>query len=118
LIFSHYEQYMPDIARGAVVVCVAALVIVAAQLLAHWLLGNLPAGTLHPGYFLPAVAGAFIASIGLSLSGWPHAAQTAFGVGVFFWLTIGTLIFGRLFTGWPLPDALKPSLSVLVSPPV
>jgi tellurite resistance protein TehA-like permease len=37
---------------------------------------------------------------------------------VFFWLTIGTLIFGRLFTGWPLPDALKPSLSVLVSPPV
>jgi hypothetical protein len=64
LIFSRYEQYMPDIARGAVVVCVAALVIVAAQLLAHWLLGNLPAGTLHPGYFLPAVAGAFIASMG------------------------------------------------------
>ena len=64
-----------------------------------------------------AVAGAFIASIGLSLSGWHHAAQSAFGIGVFFWLTIGTLIFGRLFTGAPLPDALKPTLSVLVSPP-
>ncbi len=117
LLFSHYEQYTRTIARGGVVVCVAALVIVAAQLLAHWLLGNLPTGAVHPGYFLPAVAGAFIASIGLSLSGWHHAAQSAFGAGVFFWLTMGALIFGRLFTGAPLPDALKPTLSVLVSPP-
>jgi tellurite resistance protein len=36
---------------------------------------------------------------------------------VFFGLSIGTLIFNRLFTGDPLPDAIKPSLSVLVSPP-
>ena len=36
---------------------------------------------------------------------------------MFFWLSIGTLIFNRLFTGAPLPDAIKPSLSVLVSPP-
>jgi tellurite resistance protein len=117
LIFSHYEQYLRSPARGVVVVCVAALAAVAAQLLAHWLLGNIPAGAVHPGYFLPAVAGAFIASIGLSLSGWQHAAQSAFGIGAFFWLTIGTMIFGRLFTGAPLPDALKPTLSVLVSPP-
>jgi len=34
---------------------------------------------------------------------------------VFFWLCSGTLIFNRLFTGEPLPDANKPSLSVLVS---
>lgn len=116
LIFSHYEEYIRSIARGAVVACVAALLIVAAQLLAHWLRGNLPIATLHPGYFLPTVAGAFISSIGLSLSGWHHAAESAFGIGVFFWLTVGTLIFGRLFTGAPLPDTLKPSLAVLVSP--
>lgn len=116
LIFSHYEQYTRTIGRGALLVCVAALAVVAAQLLAHWLRGNLPAGAVHPGYFLPAVAGAFIASIGLSLSGWHHAAQGAFGIGVFFWLTIGTLIVSRLFSG-PLPDALKTTLSVLVSPP-
>jgi tellurite resistance protein len=58
-----------------------------------------------------------IASIGLSASGWHEVARGAFGVGVFFWLSIGTLIFHRLFTGAPLPDAIKPSLSVLVSPP-
>jgi tellurite resistance protein len=116
LIFSHYEQYLRSPARGAVLVCVAALAVVAAQLLAHWLCGNLPQAAVHPGYFLPAVAGAFIASIGLSFSGWHHASESAFGIGVFFWLIIGALIFGRLF-GAPLPDALKPTLSVLVSAP-
>jgi tellurite resistance protein len=53
LIFSHYEQYISTIARDAALVRVIALVIVAAQLLAHWLLGSLPAGTVHPGYFPP-----------------------------------------------------------------
>ena len=45
------------------------------------------------------------------------AARRPVGVGVFFWLVIGTLIFGRLFTGAPLPAPIRPSLSVLVSPP-
>jgi tellurite resistance protein len=117
LLAAHYEQYAHRAGRAAVAVFVVALVVVAAQLLAHWLLGNLPVATFHPGYLLPTVAGAFIASIGLSSCGWHRAAVGAFGVGMFFWLSIGTLIFNRLFTGDPLPDAIKPSLSVLVSPP-
>jgi tellurite resistance protein len=117
LLAAHYEQHARQVGRVAVAVSVAALVVVAAQLLAHWLLGNLPVATFHPGYLLPTVAGAFIASIGFSVCGWHRAAMGAFGVGVFFWLTIGTLIFNRLFTGDPLPDETKPSLSVLVSPP-
>ena len=117
LLAAHYEPHAHLVGRIAVAVFVAALVVVAAQLLAHWLLGNVPVATFHPGYLLPTVAGAFIASIGLSACGWHRAAVGAFGVGVFFWLSIGTLIVNRLFTGNPLPDALKPSLSVLVSPP-
>jgi len=117
LLAAHYQEYARTLFRAAVVVFVVALAIIAAQLLAHWLLGNLPVATFHPGYFLPIGAGPFIASIGLSSSGWHQAAQGAFGVGVFFWISIGTLIFGRLFTSPPLPYILKPSLSVLVSPP-
>jgi tellurite resistance protein len=113
----HYVPYLHAIARLAVLAAVAALAVLIAQLLAHWLRGNLPANDFHPGYLLPTVAGGFIASIGLSVSGWHQAAQSAFGVGVFFWLTIGTLIVNRLFTGQPLPDATKPSMAVLVSPP-
>lgn len=117
LLAAHYVQYARAAGRAAVAAFVFALAVIAAQLLAHWLSGNLPKATFHPGYYLPVVAGAFIASIGLSVSGWHAAAQSAFGVGVFFWLTINTLIFNRLFTGAPLPDAIKPSMSVLVAPP-
>jgi tellurite resistance protein len=88
-----------------------------AQLLSYWLQGNLPVKAFHPGYFLPTAAGGFVCSIGLSLSGWHEASESAFGVGLFFWLVIGTLIFSRLFTVEPPPDAVKPSLAVLLSPP-
>jgi tellurite resistance protein len=116
LISSHYVQYLPA-ARFVVAAFVAALAYLVAQLLAHWLLGNLPAEALHPGYFLPTVAGPFIASIGLSFNGWHHAALASFGIGMFFWLAIGTLIFNRLFTGGALPERVKPTLAVLLSAP-
>ena len=77
LLSAHYVQYIHNIARTAVVFFVVSLAFLAAQLVAHWLLGNLPVETFHPGHLLPTVAGAFIASIGLSFSGWPHAAQSA-----------------------------------------
>jgi tellurite resistance protein len=117
LLASHYEQHARTVGQVGVVVFVAALGVLVGQLLAHWLMGNLPMQTFHPGYFLPTVAGPFIASIGLGLSGWRDAAFSAFGVGVVFWLVVGTLIFSRLFTGARLPDPLLPLLSVLVSPP-
>ncbi|WP_203835601.1 hypothetical protein [Winogradskya humida] len=69
LIATHYTQYLHDVARVAVVVFVVALGVLLAQLLAHWLLGNLPAAGLHPGYLLPTVAGPFIASVGLGSCG-------------------------------------------------
>jgi tellurite resistance protein len=96
---------------------VAALGVLLAQLLSYWLRGNRPGQALHPGYFLPTAAGGFVSSIGLSLSDWHQAAKSAFGVGLFCWLIVGSLIFRRLCTGPPLPDALKPSLAVLASPP-
>ena len=114
---SHYVQYFHNAARGVVIVLVVALGVLLAQLLSYWLQGNLPLKAFHPGYFLPTAAGGFVCSIDLSLSGWHEAAECAFGVGLFFWLVIGTLIFSRLFTAEPLPDAVKPSLAILVSPP-
>jgi tellurite resistance protein len=117
LLSLHYVEYAGDAARAAVVVFVVILVVLIAELLAHWLHGNTPIETFHPGYFLPLVAGAFISSVALSTSGWHEAAEAAFGIGAFFWLVIGAIVFGRLFIGPPLPDLLKPLLSVLVSAP-
>jgi tellurite resistance protein len=117
LLSAHYAQYIHNVGRIAVVVFVVALGIQAAQLLAYWLRGHLPSQTFHPGYLLPTVAGPFIASIGLSTCGWHQAARSALGIGVFFWFVIGSLIFSRLFAGPRLPETLRPSLSLLVSPP-
>lgn len=117
LIASHYVQFIHDTARVFVIVFVFALAILLAQLLAHWLLGNLSSADLHPGYLLPTVAGPFIASIGLGSSGWEQAAEGAFGIGIFLWIIVGAFIFSRLFAGEPLPDRLKPLLSVLVTAP-
>ena len=117
LLSAHYVQYIHNVGRIAVVLFVVALGIQAAQLLAYWLRGHLPSQTFHPGYLLPTVAGPFIASIGLSTCGWHQAARSALGIGVFFWFVIGSLIFSRLFAGPRLPEALRPSLSLLVSPP-
>jgi hypothetical protein len=55
LLVAHYEQYGRVAGRIAVAVFVVALTVIAAQLLAHWLLGNLAIATFHPGYFLPTV---------------------------------------------------------------
>jgi len=117
LLAAHYEQYTADIGRAAVVVFVAALTVLNAQLLAHWLLGNVRPEHFHPGYLLPTVAGVFIASIGLATCGYAGAADAAFGVGLFFWLVIGTVVTNRLLTGPPLPAALRPTLAVLLSAP-
>lgn len=117
LLSLHYAEYAGDAARAAIILFIVLPVGLIAELLAHWLNGNTPIETFHPGYFLPLVAGAFISSVGLSTSGWHQAAEDAFGIGAFFWLVIGGLVFGRLFLGPPLPDPLKPLLSVLVSAP-
>ncbi|MEF2976308.1 TDT family transporter [Subtercola sp. YIM 133946] len=114
---THYGQYVPAAAPWIMAVFVTALAVVAAQLFAHWIVGELHIDSLHPGYFLPVVAGAFIASIGLSSVGAHEAAVAAFGVGVFFWLVVGTVVTGRLMTRSQLPDAVKPTLAVLLAPP-
>ncbi|MEU2261426.1 TDT family transporter [Streptomyces sp. NPDC019645] len=118
LLIVHFGRYMPlAAARTVCWILVAALAVVAAQLLAHWLTGQLTFQQLHPGYTLPLVAGPFIAAIGLASVQAVSAARAALGVGMFFWVVIGGVITARLITGGPLPERVLPSLSVLLAPP-
>lgn len=117
LLVAHYGSAIPAAAPWMVGILVGALAIVAAQLISHWISEGLPQDALHPGYFLPVVAGSFIASIGLSSIGAHPAAIAAFGVGIFFWLVIGTIITGRLITGARYPLPLIPTMAVLLAPP-
>ncbi|RFA10291.1 hypothetical protein B7R54_14540 [Subtercola boreus] len=117
LLMTHFGQFLGPAAVWCVWVLVAALLTVAAQLLRRWLTGTINIDQLHPGYFLPVVAGAFIASIGLSSVHSAQGAAAAFGAGLFFWLVIGTVITGRLMTRGPLPEGVRPGLAILLAPP-
>jgi tellurite resistance protein len=117
LLSSHYSQYLPPWGAWLCVASIAALAIVAAQLLAHWVTGGVSMQSIHPGYLLPVVAGSFVASIGFSSLHVHGAAMAAFGVGVFFWLVVGTVVTVRLMTGGALAPAAKTGLSAYLAAP-
>jgi tellurite resistance protein len=118
LLVAHFGQYFSDaVAQALCWFLVAALALVAAQLFGYWLTGELDFGALNPGYFLPLVAGPFIAGIGLTSVHAPGAARSALGVGVFFWLVVGSVVTARLIGRGTLPQPAIPSLSLLLAPP-
>jgi tellurite resistance protein len=74
-------------------------------------------GATTPVLYLPLVAGAFVtatAAAGLGHSDW---GQLAFGAGLFSWLAIESVLLHRLYTGAPLPPALRPTLGIQLAPP-
>jgi tellurite resistance protein len=117
LLSSHYSQYLPPWGAWLCIGFIAALGIVAAQLLAHWVTGGLPMQSIRPGYLLSVVPGFFVASIGFSSIRAHNAAIAAFGIGAFFWLVIGTIVTVRLMTGGELPPAPTTGLSAYLAAP-
>ncbi|MGF6832387.1 tellurite resistance protein [Paenarthrobacter sp. TE4293] len=117
LLSSHYSSYVPLLGTWLCVASIAALAIVAAQLLAHWVIAGVSMQSIHPGYLLPVVAGSFVASIGFTSLHNHDAAMGAFGVGVFFWLVVGAVVTLRLMTGGALPPAAKTGLSAYLAAP-
>jgi tellurite resistance protein len=117
LLSAHYSEYLPALGTWVCVAFIAALTVVATQLLAHWITGGVSMQSIHPGYFLPVVAGSFVASIGFSSIHAHDAALAAFGIGAFFWLVVGTVVTVRLMTAGALPPAAKTGLSAYLAAP-
>jgi tellurite resistance protein len=117
LLVPHLSLYAHTAAEWACGVFVTTLVLIVASLLANLLRGNVPLQAVHPGFFLPYVAGASIAGIALAGVGAPTAAMTAIGAGLFFWVVISALLFTRLATQEALPQAAQPLFSVLLASP-
>jgi tellurite resistance protein len=82
----------------------------------QWIYGPLDVDKLHPGYFLPTVAGGLVASDAAALVGQHTLAEVTFGLGVVSWLVMGSLILGRLFFRPQLPTPLLPTLTIEVAP--
>jgi tellurite resistance protein len=82
----------------------------------QWMVSGPDIDKIHPGYFLPTVAGGLIASDGAALVGQHRLAEVMFGYGVICWLVLGSIILARLFTRPALPKPLIPTLAIEVAP--
>lgn len=117
LLVIHYERISGQLRSWSVVVLVAALALLAAMILAHWFMGDLDEDAVHAGYYLPVVAGPFIAAVAIHSCGATEAAWAAFGAGAFFLVVLGAVIIGRLMFGSALTGELLPSTAILLAAP-
>lgn len=83
----------------------------------HWIADEFPKDLLHPGFFLPTVAGGLVSATALQKVGYHDLAMMAFGIGMICWLVLGSVLLQRLFVGAPLPTALIPLLAIELAPP-
>ena len=103
---------------GAVVVdvLIVATVVLSGWFIGQWIYRPLELGKVHPGYFLPSVAGGFVASASAGLIGQLGLAQMLFGLGLVSWIVLGSIVLGRLVLGPALPAALTPTIAIEVAP--
>ena len=83
----------------------------------EWILTDIRLIQWHPGYFLPTVAGGYLASAGSAALGYRQFAAVMFGYGTLAWLVLGSILLGRLFTEPMLPVPLRPTMAIQVAPP-
>jgi tellurite resistance protein len=95
---------------------VAATVLMAGWLTGHLFHGSYALTDLHPGYFLPSVAGGFIASASAGLVGQRSLAEVLFGLGLLSWIVLAPIVLGRLIVGPSLPPALLPTVALEMAP--
>jgi len=117
LLGADLSRYALTAGRVVVVVALTAAAVFAGWLISTWLQGDLELEAVHGGYLLPTVAAGLVgadaaATVGLRPLGWG-----AFGVGVFFWTVLTTLILLRIIVRPALPDALTPTLAIVLAPP-
>jgi tellurite resistance protein len=109
--------HAPDVAEVITLVVVVVVVALGGWLTGQWMTGGLDRDRFHPGYFLPTVAGGFLAANAAALAGHRTIAWLAFGIGALCWLLLGPPILERLFFAAAVPTALVPTLAIEVAPP-
>lgn len=83
----------------------------------QWIYSPPTFSSLHPGYFLPTVAGGLVASTAAAGVGYAGLARVLFGMGMICWLVLGSIMIARLIIGPVLPPPLVPTIAIEVAPP-
>jgi tellurite resistance protein len=114
--------HLASIARvpgvAVVVIGIGAGTMYAAWTLSRWFRGNAAMLSVHGGFLIPTVALGFVGSYASAQAGMTELAIAYFGIGVFFWIAMVTIVIARHFAEAALPEALMPTLGILLAPPV
>lgn len=89
---------------------------------ALWRTGTLWQGSRNPSestpvLFLPTVAGSYVTAIACATLGLTAWGQLAFGIGIFSWLAIESVLLHRLYTFAEMSAPLRPTLGIQLAPP-
>ncbi|MBV9805602.1 MAG: hypothetical protein JO286_00395 [Solirubrobacterales bacterium] len=106
----------PGVARVIVDALIAAIVVSGAWYTGQWIYRPARLDQLHPGYFLPTVAGGLLSAAAAGACGDIKLGETLFGLGMICWLILGSMILLRLLFWPPLPARLTPTLAIEVAP--
>lgn len=117
LLGSDLVAWFPVAGTILVVMSMTVATIFAGWLISTWTSGQIELGALHGGYLLPTVAGGFVAASAADAVGLRDVGWAAFGVASLFWVVMTTLLIARLISRPPLPEALVPTLTVVMAPP-
>jgi tellurite resistance protein len=110
-------SYAPGTGRVLVIVFLTLTIATGGWLTGQWITGDLDTERVHPGYFLPTVAGGLIGAFAAAQVGLHAVAEASFGIGVICWLLLGSIVLNRLFFRRWLPDPLVPTLAIELAPP-
>jgi tellurite resistance protein len=105
-------------ARILVIVFLAVTIAAGGWLIGQWISAGPRQDSVHPGYYLPAVAGGLIGAAAAAHVHLHALAEASFGIGILAWVLLGSLVWNRLFTRPSLPAALVPTLAIEIAPPV
>ena len=103
--------------RVLVVIFLAITIAVGAWLIGWWITGDTGQASVHPGYYLPTVAGGLVGATTLMQVNLRGLAEASFGLGLLSWLLLGCVVMSRLITAKALPVALQPAAAIELAPP-
>jgi tellurite resistance protein len=106
----------PAVGRLLVDVLLVLVLLLGAWFTGDWIFGSVGRDQIHPGWFVPTVAGGIVTASAAAAVGRPTVALVVFGLGVLTWAMLGPLVLTRLITGPTLPVPLRPALAIEVAP--
>ena len=111
------QPHAPADAKVVFVVFLGVTILSAGWITGLWIADDLDQSLLHPGYFLPTVAGGLLGAQGAAGLGLRDVGWLGFGLGMVSWFMLGSMILNRLMFVKRLPATLVPTLAIELAPP-